>query len=77
MKITSDWLQITDSESIKWEDVKRMRMLNEKLALVLRSNKTIELSGLRPNQIDSAFKAFETYLRHHPEKRERKKRKTT
>lgn len=72
MKITSECLQINDTESINWKDVKRIRMLNEKLALVLRNNKTIELSGLRPTQIDSAFRAFEKYLNDHPEKRKKK-----
>jgi hypothetical protein len=71
MKITDDRFEISSSESIPWEDVKTLRLLNEKLALVLNDGRIIELSNLRSSTIDMAFRAYERYLKDHPEKRKR------
>lgn len=72
MKITSEKFEISSSESISWEDVKTLRLLNDKLALVLTNGKVIELSHLRPSTIDTAFRLYEKYLKDHPEKRKRR-----
>ena len=69
MKITSEKMEITASESIRWEDVQTMRLLNDKLALVLNDNQVIEIDHLRPSTVDAAFRAYESYLKEHPEKR--------
>lgn len=69
MKITSDRFEISPSESVSWQDVKTLRLLNEKLALVLNDGRVIELSNLRPSTIDTAFRTYEKYLKDHPEKR--------
>ncbi|MCC5832153.1 MAG: hypothetical protein JJU12_03825 [Chlamydiales bacterium] len=69
MKITNDRIEISGSESIPWEDVKTLRLLNEKLALVLTDGRVIELSNVRASTIDTAFRAYERYLKDHSEKR--------
>ena len=75
MKITGEKFEISPSESVPWEDVKTLRLLNDKLALVLNNDRVIELSNLRPTTIDSAFRAYDRYLKDHPEKRRKQKRK--
>ena len=67
MKITSELFEISPSETIAWRDVKTMRMLNDKLAVVLSDGRTIEVPHLRPPTIDLAFRSYENYLRDHPE----------
>ncbi len=71
MKITSDKFEISSNESIAWQDVKTLRLSNDKLALVLENGKVIEVSNLRPSTIDTAFRAYEKYIKEHPEKRKR------
>ena len=71
MKITSDKFEISASQSFSWEDIKTLRLLNEKLAVVLKDGRVIELSHLRPGTIDMAFRFYEKYLHEHPEKRNR------
>jgi hypothetical protein len=71
MKISDDRFEISNSESIPWEDVKTLRLLNEKLAFELTDGRTVELSNLRPSTIDTAFRTYERYLKDHPEKRKR------
>ncbi len=71
MRITDDSFEISSSESIPWEDVKTLRLLNEKLALVLNNGRVIELSNLRASTIDTAFRTYERYLKDHPDKRKR------
>jgi hypothetical protein len=69
MRITNEKLEITPSEIILWEDLKTMRLLNEKLILVLNDNRTIELSHVLPSTVDLAFRTYEKFLSDHPEKR--------
>lgn len=71
MKITSDRLEISASESISWDEVKTLRLLNNKLALVLNNGRVIELSNLHASTIDTAFRAYERYLKDHPDKRKK------
>lgn len=71
MRITSEKLEISPSDVILWEEVKTIRLLNEKMAIVLSGGRTIELSHLLPSTIDAAFRAYERYLKDHPEKRVR------
>lgn len=66
MKITSELFEITPSQTIAWRDVKTMRMLNDKLAVVLSDGRIVEVPHLRPTTIDLAFRSYETYLRAHP-----------
>ena len=74
MRVTNDKMEISSSESIAWRDVKRLRLLNEKFALVLKSGEVVEFKGLRPSLIDSAFKAYEAYIRAHRNPKQRKQR---
>lgn len=69
MKINDDGFAISNSESIPWEDVKALRILNDKFVMVLNSGRIIELEHLRPSTIDTAFRSYERYLKSHPEKR--------
>ncbi|NGX62214.1 MAG: hypothetical protein K940chlam9_01708 [Chlamydiae bacterium] len=69
MKITSERFEISTTRSIAWEDVETLRVLNDKLALVLSNGEVVELSHLRPTLIDSAFRSYERYLKDHPEKK--------
>ncbi len=71
MKITGEKIEISRSESVSWKDVKQLRLLNNKLALVLVSGRVIEVENLRPTTIDTAFRLYESYLKEHPEKRQR------
>lgn len=68
MKITQECFEISSSESVFWKDVKTLRLLNDKLALVLKDGRIIEIDHLRPSTIDLAFKSYEKYLQTHPEK---------
>ncbi len=72
MKITGDRLEISPEESIPWGDVETLRLLNETMVLVLENGKTVEFSHVHPVTIDRAFRAYENYLRDHPEKRRKK-----
>lgn len=74
MKITDEKLEISQSTSIEWKDVDNMRLSNDKLCLVLSSGKVIELDHIRPTTIDAAFRAYEHFLKEHPEKRQHKRR---
>lgn len=67
MKITSEFFEISPSETIAWRDVKTMRMLNDKLAVVLSDGRIIEVPHLRPPTIDLAFRSYENYIRIHPD----------
>ncbi len=73
MKITNKKLEISSNEEVAWDDVESLRLLNNKLALVLSDKRVIELTNLRPSTIDSAFRAYEGYLKEHPEKRRKRK----
>ena len=68
MKITHDKLELSSSESIPWEDIKTLRLLNNKLALVLTNDQVIELTNLLPSKIDSAFRAYDKFLKEHPDR---------
>lgn len=69
MKITNDFFEINPNQSIFWKDVKTLRLLNDKLAVVLNNDQVIELPELRQSTIDLAFRSYEKYLHDHPEKR--------
>ncbi len=69
MKITSELFEISPSQTIAWREVKTMRMLNDKLAVVLSDGRIIEVPHLRPPTIDLAFRSYENYLRDHPDHR--------
>ncbi len=66
MRITNESLEISESEIISWSDVVALKLLNNKLALVLSNKRVIELGHLRPSTIDSAFRAFQHYRKDHP-----------
>lgn len=72
MRITNESFEISESVIISWGDVKALKLLNDKLALVLSNRRVIELDHLRPSTIDSAFRAFQHYRKDHPEKKEEK-----
>lgn len=67
MRITSQKFEISPSELIYWEDIKAMRLINEKLAIILNNGRVIELSNMHPHTIDNAFRAYERYIKEHPE----------
>ena len=69
MKITSNKLVVSDTESIEWEDVDNLRLSNNQLCLVLSSGKTIKVKDVHPSTADQAFRVYEAYLKDHPEKR--------
>lgn len=71
MKITSELFEISPSDRISWRDIKTMRMHNDTLAVVLSNGRIIEIPHLRPPTIDLAFRTYETYLRNHPDMKER------
>ncbi len=71
MRITSDKFEISASESISWGAVKTLRLHNEKLAFVLENGDVVEVPNLRPSTIDSAFRAYERFLKEHPAQRRR------
>lgn len=65
MRITSENLQISPSDTISWEEIKTIRLRNEKLDLVLTDGRTIELTKLLPSTIDLVFRTYEKYLKDH------------
>jgi len=67
MKFTSDNVQISSDESILWEDVKTLRLINDRLDLVLKDGNVVHFSSLQPFMIDKAFRLYERYLRDHPD----------
>lgn len=69
MRITSESLQISPSDTISWEEIKTIRLRNEKLDLVLTDGRTIELTRLLPSTIDLVFRTYEKYLKDHSDKR--------
>lgn len=69
MRITHEKLEISPSETIYWEDVKTMRLINNKLAFILEDGKEIELKDIRSSTIDLVFRTYETYIKEHPRKR--------
>lgn len=74
MKITHESLEISESEVIAWADVEALKLLNDKLALVLSNKRVIEIDHMRPATIDSAFRAFQLWRKDHPDKPKRKRR---
>lgn len=72
MRITNEKIEISPSESIYWNDVKTLRLLNEKLAFVLEDGRILEFSNLRASTIDTAFRTYDKYLKDHPEKKKRR-----
>lgn len=66
MRITNERLEISESESVSWKDVEALKLLNDKLALVLSDKRVIEIDHLRPSTIDSAFRAYQLYQKEHP-----------
>lgn len=68
MKISKDKLELSGIDAVGWEEVKHLRLLNNKLVLVLQDNSTVELPPLHPGTIDEVFRTYESYLRAHPKK---------
>ncbi len=66
MRITNESFEISESESISWEDVEALQLLGDKLAFVLSNKKVVEIDHLRPSTIDSAFRAYQHYRQEHP-----------
>jgi hypothetical protein len=71
MKITSELFEISPTDQISWCDIKTMRMHNDTLAVALSNGRIIEISHLRPSTIDLVFRTYETYLRNHPDMKEK------
>jgi hypothetical protein len=65
MKINSERIEVGPNEFIDFKDIKTMRLLNDKLALILRSGRVVEISRLRPSTIDLVFRTYENYLKDH------------
>lgn len=61
MKITERSLQIASGE-IPWEEVKGLKLRNRDLTLVQKRGGDIEIPNLSLHQIDSIFRAYESYL---------------
>lgn len=72
MRFTGERIELSENEVIRWEEVKTLRLSNNKLALVLEDGRVIELENLRPNLVDQAFLAYEKYLKHHPKRQRRR-----
>ena len=71
MKITNEKIEINSNDSIPWNKVDNIRTNNDKLCLILSNGQVIEIDQVRPTTADAAFRAFESYLKDHPEKRKR------
>ncbi|MFZ0564973.1 MAG: hypothetical protein WAM28_02110 [Chlamydiales bacterium] len=68
MKFTEEGIEISSSKYVLWQDVKTLRILNNKLVFVFTNNQVMELSNLHPRVIDSMFRAYEKFLKNHPSK---------
>lgn len=75
MKIKKDKIQLSESQEIPWENVETLRALNDKLVFVLDDHQVIELQHLNPHLVDSAFRAYESYIRQNPEKKKPRPRR--
>lgn|GEM_PF-3099032 len=62
MKITSEVIEIEPTNIIYWADIKTVRLLNDRLILVLSDNNTVELMDLTPLTVDRLFRQYERYL---------------
>lgn len=69
MKIKEDSILISDNNEVFWKDVKRIRLINNKLALILHDETEVELPNLRPDLIDQTFLTYERYLKNKTQKR--------
>lgn len=68
MRITKEKIEISPSETIFWDEVKTMRLSNNKLAFLLQDNRVVELNDVRNSTIDLVFRTYETYLQKHHKK---------
>ena len=59
MRITAETIEITPDEMINWDDVKTLRLLNDKLAFVLKSGQIVGVGPSYPWTIDEAFRHYE------------------
>ena len=57
MKITENGIEISSSNSIAWNDLKELKLLNKKILLTLKDGATIEYdaSSMPESQIDNSF----------------------
>ncbi|MCH9609252.1 MAG: hypothetical protein S4CHLAM45_14550 [Chlamydiales bacterium] len=72
MKITNEKLEINEQQQIYWDDVKTLKLINDKLELVLSTGKVIEIDHLRPSTVDSAFRAYQHHCKKHPPQKRRR-----
>lgn len=68
MKIRADKIEFTEKDGVAWGDIKGLKVVNNTLEIELNSGKVLSYSPVHPATIDSAFRAYESYLREHPRK---------
>ncbi len=69
MRIKEDYLEMNSGRKIYWEEVSTLRLINDVLALVLKTGEVIEIPQLHPYSVDQAFRLFEGYVKEHPQKK--------
>jgi predicted ATPase len=75
MKINKDNIQISDKETVSWEEVKTLKSHDSELYLVLTSGKVLKVPAERPTTIDAAFRAYESYVKDHPHHKKKRRAK--
>lgn len=62
MKINEEQLILNDGATIHLDSVKTLKMLNNKLMLVLHDGLVIEVDGLSRKEVDAIFIAYSSRL---------------
>jgi len=61
MRITDSSFEITQNQVVQWDEVQAVRYSNERLALLLVGNRTVEVEHISPGMVDKVFRCFEQY----------------
>jgi hypothetical protein len=69
MKVNKNNIQISEKETISWEEVETLKTHDSELYLILSSGKVLKVPAERPTTIDAAFRAYESYIKNHPHKK--------
>lgn len=64
MSSETDCIQISGSLAIRWEGVKTLKVMNDKLLIEMQDGTVIEIKGIPRWRVDETFLAYSRFMHH-------------
>lgn len=73
MEVTEKKIIINSENQIQWSEVEEIRVMDSTLILELVNGSSLKIENVSPFSMDHIFRAFESYLKNYPRKKNEKK----